>query len=645
MDPHFGTGTRSTPERALNQCARCQGIFAAGQLAADPNGNSGADALICNPCKVSARVNSGSSREGGGVSLSPLKRQVYFAKYTDLRRRLDGGESNLALHLESGETADTLGLTLEAIDHFRECVSIAPDHLEAAARLKALRRQAAATGETGGDVIVEHPRRRPFAEDAPFWSDLGGVLTYPFAGRGKGVLFAASIFFAVADIIAQVNVIGWLVFLCMWGYVACYQFDVIGSSGAGKKSPPDFPEVLSLLDSMVFPFFAYMTCGLCAFLPFIGVASLTASGTLPPAFGVPLALMAFVLGFFAFPMTLMIRGLLKEVLPAANPKFLLGSVGRIFPDYLVAFCAISVLWVAYAFTMSVFWLAVTMTVGPPTVDAILAVDGPRIIAWVVTTFLQWPVLLYVLLVQSHILGRVYRQGSQRLAWFSASTRATQTAQKMSLTLGLCAAGCALLVAGGAWGTYTLASSVGRGSSIGAPACPIRSGGTMTYFFENSDGPAGLITYHFDELSDGNMRVRAATLMAGADTADVLTEDVGIFDPDDGIWISASRSTFSDMRLPAREGDQVPFYGPRNGVVGRSYINTWMVRGEQRWQDSWDTYRVLDDDSTECYYDSETGVLVGRRFAGIGYEITEWLTDHSRVRNIDECPPPNRTFPR
>lgn len=636
-----GAPRQSVGTGGLDLCRRCQGIFPRGDM------HPGEGGLLCGACHIASQTERIDGPDGRPdvVGMSPLKRQVWFAKYTGLRQQANENPSDVSLLVEMASVGENLGLTLEAIDHLQRVVELAPDHLEAAARLKALKRQASATGETGETWAAEMPRRKPAPAVAPFWEDIPGLLAYPFNGKGTAVLAAASIFLAVTDVMSQINLVGAIVALCLWGYVAAYQFDAIASAGAGKKEPPEFPEVFSLLDAMVFPFFAYLACVVVSFVPCMFVAWFTLNGTLAPSLGTVLMLLTFAFGFFVFPMTLMVRGLTKETSGVANPGFVLGSIGRIFPDYLAAFCSLSVLWVLYVVASSVTLFAVSALFGSPTADAVLHADWIRVIGWFIFTLVKWPILLYAVLVQSCLLGRLYRQGAERLAWFTQATEATKRAAKAGAGLWCAAALCVALVCGGAWLSVQMIQAVaGGGGIVAAAENPVMDGGKLVYYYESTDGPAGQITYTFTERSDGQILVMSEMWPAGATKEGTYVEEVGVFDPGRGRWTAGEPSFLVDERVSAKIGQQVPFYGPKNSSVGRSHINDWMVRGEQQYRDHWTVWRVIDDWSVEHFYDKKTGILVGRRWVGIGVETLEWLTHHENLRVRMAPPPPaNRAF--
>ena len=648
---HPSATPRSRPGRqGLTTCARCQAVIGAAETA------ERTDADYCLPCAERVPEPAGepepetagercaSSLPQGVTGLTPLRRQAYFARLLALRRSLEERET-FEDHRDAAEIAELLGLTVEAHDHAQAWLRLRPDDVAAQSRVAKLARLGAYSGVLPDAPEPADRRARGPSEDPPFWTALGDVLTYAVRGRGVAVLTVGGVFCAAANLLATFNWFGAIVLVCLWGYVAAYQFDVIARSAAGDDSPPEFPEVLSIVDSMVVPFFAFLGCMLGAFLPCLVIVVATAAGPVPAAVGVPLAVLTFAAGFFLLPMALMLRALHQSVAPALSPRMLFGSIARILPDYLIAFCAICLIWAAHAVVSLALNLTATLAVGPPTPDAFVAADWARVGGWVGVTVIGWPVLLLALLTQCHILGRLYRQGQRRLAWFHAPLEGPQRSSPVSALLLLGAMGAAVLGTAAIAGPVMLGSDR-SGSAAGASrACPLPDGSRLVYYFEDTDGPAGLVTYTFVHRADGRVEVVAETRMAGTDAADAYTETIGTFDRSSARFVSGSQSWPGEPRVSTTPDTDAPWFGPRSTSEGRTYLNDWVVRGTTGWRDCWQTWHVVDGSMDEYHYDVQSGLLVGLRRAGIGHEEVHWLVGAEGVPVLADArfPPPNRHF--
>lgn len=606
------------------------------------DGDEGDDSVTAESDAPEVRVRPVHAALGAPVARNAGAVEHSFEAYAALRRQIDEGDDTLDTRRRAAETASRLGLSIEAAEHYKRCVELDPADERLRMKLENVQR-VAAVGDVGSSSPL--PQRRVAEESRPFWEDLGSALAYPFQGSGATVLLVGGVCFAAAELITSINVFGLVLVIMLWGYVFAHLFEVINHTGAGKTTPPQLPEATNVLESYVFPFFAALTCAAASFSPFLVVCWASFRGWLPPSVGIAFALVTFAAGFFLLPMTLMVRAMFQSLGEAVNPALVLGSIGRTFPDYLAMFIATCALWIGYGVACGILYAACWFTLGRPDASAILQLDGSRIVSWVFFTLVSWPLFLYALTLQGHLLGRLYRQGLRRLAWFVPPTDATVGARGLSAGLAVAAVFALAALGGAAWGAGVLvqrAIANPNASSFGAK-CPVGDGSSLTYFWENTDGLAGLTEYTFDGQPDGTLRVSAVTRIAG-DSGGPSSETVGIFDPDTGVFTDAVSSWGQGVRHDGRKGRHVAFYGPKSASVGTSYVNDWVVKEPARWRSVWSTWRVHDDESTtDRFYDTRSGVLVGSSFKGVGFVVTEWLVASKNVVGAPPGIPPNRDF--
>lgn len=567
-----------------------------------------------------------------------------FAEYAALRQRIDAGEDTLEVRRRAAEIAAHLNFTLEALEHYERCAALDPSDLRMQMVLENVRRSAGVL-TARDDAPTPQAEGRVAKESAPFWERLGDVLAWPLRGNGKGVLLVGGACFGVLQVLGAFNVYGWLIGIGLWGYIASYFFSVINVSARGRTSPPDLPESGYLLETYVFPFFTFLSCGVIAYLPFLLSLYVAAKGWLPPALVVAVAVLTFVLGAFVFPMVLLVCTMYQSLSEAANPGNVFGSIGRVLPDYLACYVALAVVWTACGVAHAALWFGFYLTLGAPTPDAVLSFDGVRVLSWLLYTLVSWPLFLYCWMLQGHLLGSLYAQGLQRLAWFVRPTDATLRARKMSTALWCGAGAAALLMCGVVWGAATLLRA--NGGRFGATAmletCPVRNGSSLTYFWEHTDGGAGLTTYTFLGLPDGTLRVKAVTRWPDR-SLPPTSDDVGVFDPASGAWLSAPRMGDGGGTIEGYPAEHVPFYGPKRASVGSTFVDDWPVRANVRWQDAWQAWKVTHPRTTaELYFDAASGVLVGRRMGGVGFVSTQWLVAAQNVPGVTPGPAPTYDF--
>src|SRR5262245_58222708 len=573
----------------------------------------------------------------------PSQREAWFQRYTQLRQELITSPHDPRRLAEAAQIAEDLNLTIEAQELWRQCRRVDPKNPLAAQRITSLERRAAATGETGvSRQSFDKPREQP-PESPPFWTDLSQVIAYPFRGRGPAVFFTAAAFFAVGEIVATFNIFfGGVVMLCLFGYLAAWHFDVVSKTAAHKDGVADFPELVTVIDSCVLPLFSMIGCFLFSFAPTFVLAVLTRQGALSPETGGLLILFSIVPCAFVFPMSLMIRALMQSTGEAMTPARVYGSFGRILPDYLSAFVSLSALWFVWVIARIAVLLGISMTLGRPSADAVINLDYSRIAGWLLYTALVWPMLLYAWCVQGHVLGCLYRQSYKRLAWFVPAGAETARARRMSGVFALAGAGGVVLLVAGGWATVAMWCSAGEVSPSRGDS-PLLAGTTLTYFWENTDGPAGLATYKFAAQGSGQLHVSAEYARSGDWGVSRTKGAVGVMDAKSGAILRGDGEE-GGFELRERAGRHTRFFGPKSGSLNSAYVNDWPVRGETRFKDTWNCWLVVDPESTsELYYDKTTGVLVGRKFAGVGYTVTEWLSGATGLKKPLATVRQNRNF--
>lgn len=571
------------------------------------------------------------------------EREGRFQRYAKLREELTTSPHDPRRLAEAAQIAEDLNLTIEALELWRQCQRVDSKNAVAAQRVASLQRRAAATGETGASrQSFDKPREQP-PESPPFWTDFGRVLSYPFLGRGPAIFFTASAFFAAGEIAATFNIFfGGVIMLCLFGYMAAWHFDVASRTAAHKDGLAEFPEIVTVIDSCVVPLFSMLGCLLFSFAPTIVLAILTAQDVLPSGVGGFLTLVSIVPCAFVFPMSVMVRALTETTGDAMSPSRVYGSIGRILPDYLIAFVSLSTLWFAWAIARIALTFAVSMTFGRPTADAVFNVDVVRIIGWLVYTALVWPVLLYAWCVQGHLLGCLYRQSYKRLAWFVPAGTETARARRMSSVYALAGAGGAVLLLGGGWATMAMWRSASEASPTRGDS-PLAAGVTLAYFWENTDGPAGLSTYRFSGGKDGQLQVSGEYARIGEWGVSRTTGTAAVLDAKSGAVVHGDGEETA-FDLHELTGRHTRFFGPRKASVNSSYVNEWPVRAETRFKDTWNCWVVVEPATTaELYYDKASGILVGRKFSGIGYSITEWLSGATGLKRPITTLRANRVF--
>jgi hypothetical protein len=246
-----------------------------------------------------------------------------------------------------------------------------------------------------GSTCVPLSAREPAAKS--FFAELPRAFAYPLRGRGKYVIIAGVIFFALLRIpkllagFIPTPYAGAIVGLIV-GVIACvlpaYLLDALRQSAAGEDEPPDWPEVTDWWEDLLRP--AYLVIGTAAlsFLPAAICRIAVFYEWLPSP-----ALMWFfiIMGVLYFPMAL-IGVAMRGGFSGASPVRVLPSIARIAPTYVVACAALA----GVLATRSVF-------------ERLLALPVP-----IVAPMASGAVSFYLLMVEMRICGLLYSHHRDRL---------------------------------------------------------------------------------------------------------------------------------------------------------------------------------------------------------------------------------------
>ena len=232
---------------------------------------------------------------------------------------------------------------------------------------------------------------------AGFLAALPGVLSYPVRGRGKWLLGGGAIFFCLVDFLRFLPLVGPVLALVVWGYLCSYMLKIIARSAAGENDPPDWPDLTGLWDDVIRPALFVLVAGLMSFAPLVAYVAcnlgLDEFGLLFT--GSDLVFWTLVVfGCLYMPMSLITLAL-YESLAGLNPVLIVGSIIRTVPSYPLV-CGILVGAMALSSWTAVF------------ANGLVPVIGPLV---------GWALSLYFLLLEMHVLGKLYQTHEERLGWF------------------------------------------------------------------------------------------------------------------------------------------------------------------------------------------------------------------------------------
>jgi hypothetical protein len=226
---------------------------------------------------------------------------------------------------------------------------------------------------------------------------------YPFVGNGPILLIGGTFFFGILDAANFISryaaaygmramtiraVI--ITFVLGAGYLFSYLKNVIYSTANGDRQLPDWPELSEWHADIVSPMFQFVVISTLSFGPAI-VFGIWFAEDYPWAVA-PLVL----LGCFYFPMGLLAVAMFDS-LAALNPVFVTASILKIPREYSIAA-------LVFAGILAARWLCETI------LKMIIPVP-------LVPTLLADLLGIYLLIVQTRILGLLYLSRKSDLGWF------------------------------------------------------------------------------------------------------------------------------------------------------------------------------------------------------------------------------------
>lgn len=215
------------------------------------------------------------------------------------------------------------------------------------------------------------------------------ALAYPFRKGGWLMIVIGAAFSAILQIGQRAPLVGIIASIFAAGYFGSFYLSIISSTILDRDHAPDWPSFSNFLDDIISPFFRLAWLSLLSFLPLILVLVLGQEG---PTWLLPAALLAGLYGCFYFPMAVLAMLSYGGIL-AALPPIVFPAIFRCLPGYI----------------LPVIILIAAFILG-------LLIEGVcnyiPYVGWVLGT----AVGLYSLMVQSRIIGLLYRSRRDDIGW-------------------------------------------------------------------------------------------------------------------------------------------------------------------------------------------------------------------------------------
>lgn len=238
-----------------------------------------------------------------------------------------------------------------------------------------------------------------------FVAQIIGAFKYPLKGDGIVLICVGTILFLLVDgarFIAKFALIyGFIAVILLTifgtGYLTAFLRRVINSTAAGDEEMPEWPEIEDFSSDILSPFLQLIGTVLFCFAPMIGLTIYAATQADSDSAWLGWATMgSMFFGCVYFPMAFTAVAMCDTVV-AVNPLVVIPSILKVFREYVLMVIVLAVILV-------VRWLLQRY------LTSILPVP---LLPTIITSLIG----LYLLVVEMRILGLLYRNKKDELAWF------------------------------------------------------------------------------------------------------------------------------------------------------------------------------------------------------------------------------------
>jgi hypothetical protein len=253
-------------------------------------------------------------------------------------------------------------------------------------------------------AVQGRPRVMVTAQES-FARLLPAAFLYPFNGDGVFLLVTGTACYCLINVVAFFSkfALGFgavamlLLTIIAGGYFTCYLRRILTSSAMGEAKMPDWPDLADFGSDILGPLFQLLIVSLASFLPSILCAVFLDTET---DLGAVSYWVASAWGCAYFPMAFLAVAMFDSVL-AVNPMLVIPSMVKVWKEYFL-------LGILFGVVMVLRWAAgwTAHSLLPPNLIS-------RLLGAVFSGFLG----LYILTVEVHILGLLYRSKKATLGWF------------------------------------------------------------------------------------------------------------------------------------------------------------------------------------------------------------------------------------
>ena len=217
---------------------------------------------------------------------------------------------------------------------------------------------------------------------------LKDIATYAYRGSGKYIFLMCVILSICAKLVGIAPLVGPIATILLFGYFCAVYYQMIRSSAIGDREAPEFPDTANIMEDIIFPMAQIIAVFLVSFGPLIGYSVWAGNAGFDSRIGIFL----LALGVIYFPMA-MLAVVVLGFTGAMSPHIVIPSICRGGWIY----------WVGVILLFVLYYLGSIM-------EGVMS--GNFFVGHIVMSIVG----VYTMMTNARIVGLVYRERQEELAW-------------------------------------------------------------------------------------------------------------------------------------------------------------------------------------------------------------------------------------
>ena len=219
-------------------------------------------------------------------------------------------------------------------------------------------------------------------------TNIKDIFTYAYRGSGKYIFLLCVILSIVAKLVGFAPLLGPLAAILLFGYFCAVYYQMVQSSATGGQEAPEFPDTANIMEDIFWPMCQIIAVFLVSFGPLIGYSFWVGEAGFDNRIGNIL----LAIGVIYFPMA-MLAVVVLGYTGAMSPHIVIPSICCGGWNYWIGVLLLCVLYFGRSIAQSMM-------------------SGYFIFGHIVMSIIG----IYIMMTNARILGLVYRERQEELAW-------------------------------------------------------------------------------------------------------------------------------------------------------------------------------------------------------------------------------------